>query len=311
MLSTSLRLRRLIFVTGKGGVGKTTIAAGLARTLANEGRRVLLCSVDERSDLADAFNVAPLNFRPTVVDDHLSLMAMDTEASLREYLKIYLKLPMVGRIGPIAAAFDFVATAAPGVREILTIGKLCYEVRERHYDSVIVDSPSSGHITGYLAAPQALQQLIRVGLIRNQTDWMLKLLSDESTTGVVLVTTAEEMPVNETIQLSQAIANDTTTHVAAVIVNRVLPELVVTRDLAIVDALRQRPRPFSDSHLDGLFEAAHLVRRRRSIASTHLAVLRAEISSPVPFVCLPYIFDGASPSKVVAAVAQSLDEELI
>ena len=107
---------------------------------------------------------------------------MDTEASLREYLKLHLRIPVVGRIGPLAKAFDFVATAAPGVREILTVGKLCYEVRERHYDLVVVDAPASGHIIGQLAAPQAINDLVKVGLIRTQTDWMLDILSDAQKT---------------------------------------------------------------------------------------------------------------------------------
>ena len=109
---------------------------------------------------------------------------------------------MVGRIGPLAKAFDFVATAAPGVREILTVGKLCYEVRERHYDLVVVDAPATGHIVGQLAAPQAINNLVKVGLVRSQTDWMLDILSDPATTGLVAVATPEEMPVNETIELA-------------------------------------------------------------------------------------------------------------
>jgi anion-transporting ArsA/GET3 family ATPase len=311
VLPPPLRQRRLLFVTGKGGVGKTTIAAGLARSLANEGRSVLLCSVDERVDLAEAFGLGPLRFTPTKVDDRLSVMAMDTEASLREYLKIYLKLPIVGRIGPIAAAFDFVATAAPGVREMLTIGKLCYEVRERHYDVVVVDAPATGHITGYLAAPQAMQQLVRVGLIRNQSDWMLRMLSDEQTTGVVVVTTAEEMPVNETLQLLDAISNETTTHAAGVVVNRVLPDLFVPRDDELVAVLDQRrPAPFDDPNLDGLFDAARLASERRAVGNEHLAVLRAGVASSLPIVIQPFLFDVTSPRRVVANVARSLSEEL-
>ena len=89
----------------------------------------------------------------------------------------------MGRIGPLAKVFDFVATAAPGVHEILTVGKLCYEVRERHYDLVVVDASASGHIVGQLAAPQAINQLVQVGLIRQQTDWMLDILVDPATTG--------------------------------------------------------------------------------------------------------------------------------
>ncbi len=306
-----LRDRRLIFVTGKGGVGKTTIAAGLAKALSDEGRSVLLCSIDERRDLADVFSVPPLKFQPTRVNAKLSLMAMDTEAALREYLRIYLKLPIVGRIGPVAAAFDFVATAAPGVREILTIGKVCYEVRERRYDTVVVDSPSTGHITGYLAAPQAIQQLVRVGMIRSQSDWMLSMLSDEQTTGVVVVTTAEEMPVNETLELLGAIRSDTTTHVATIIVNRVLADLFVARDAALVQRLAaSRHAPFNSSHLDGLFDAATLAGERRAVASRHLEVLRAGLPSDMPVVIQPFLFDVSSPHSIVSHVASSLAEEI-
>ena len=132
-------------------------------------------------------------------------MSMDTEASLREYLKLHLRIPVVGRIGPLARAFDFVATAAPGVREILTVGKLCYEVRERHYDLVVVDAAATGHIVAQLDAPQAINDLVKVGLIRTQTDWMLEILSDPAQTGLVAVTTPEEMPVAETLELAERV----------------------------------------------------------------------------------------------------------
>ena len=111
------------------------------------------------------------------------------------------------------------------MREILTVGKLCYEVRENHYDLVVVDATSTGHIIGQLAAPQAINQLVRVGLIRLQTDWMLDILSDPASTGLVIVTTPEEMPVNETMELAGRVREETTVDLAAVVVNRVLPEL--------------------------------------------------------------------------------------
>ena len=123
---------RLVFVTGKGGVGKTTVAAALSQLAAAHGKRVLVCEVDAKGDLASLFEAAPTSFVGREVAPGIVAMSMDTEASLREYLKLHLRIPVVGRIGPLARAFDFVATAAPGVREILTVGKLCYEVRERH-----------------------------------------------------------------------------------------------------------------------------------------------------------------------------------
>ena len=174
--------RRLVFVTGKGGVGKTTVAAGLALFAAEHGRRTLVCEVDAKGDVAAYFETGPTGFTAREVFPALWAMSMDTEASLREYLRLNLRIPVVGRIGPLAKAFDFVATAAPGVREILTVGKLCYEVREKHYDLVVVDASATGHIVGQLAAPQAINDLVKVGLIRSQTDWILDILSDPATT---------------------------------------------------------------------------------------------------------------------------------
>src|SRR6204780_1339 len=165
-------------------------------------------------------------------------MSMDTDGALREDLKLRLRIPVVGRIGPLAKAFDFVATAAPGVREILTVGKLTYEVRERHYDLVVVDAPASGHVIGQLAAPQAINDLVKVGLIRSQTAWMLDILSDAETTGLVAVTTPEEMPVNETLELVARVKAETTVRLSAVVVNRVLPELFGQREEEVFERLR-------------------------------------------------------------------------
>jgi len=211
---------KLLFVTGKGGVGKTTVAAALAQLAAQHGKRVLACEVDAKGDLSSLFEATPTDFTPREVSPGIWAMSMDTEASLREYLKLHMRIPVVGRIGPLAKAFDFVATAAPGVREILTVGKLCYEVREKHYDLVVVDAPASGHIIGQLAAPQAINDLVKVGLIRGQTDWMLEILSDHQQTGLVAVTTPEEMPVSETLELTTRVAEETTVRLSAVVVNR-------------------------------------------------------------------------------------------
>ena len=155
------------------------------------------------------FDVAALEFAPRAVDDHLDAMAMNTEDALREYLKLFVRVPLVGRIGPLARTFDFVADAAPGVKEILGVGKLAYEVRERHYDLVVVDAEASGHIVAQVGAPQVIGDLIQVGMVRDQTRWMLDIIEDPARTGVVVVTTPEEMPVVETIELLDRLAAET------------------------------------------------------------------------------------------------------
>ncbi|MEO7429973.1 MAG: ArsA family ATPase, partial [Acidimicrobiales bacterium] len=195
---TDLLDRKLLFVTGKGGVGKTTIAASLALLAAQRGKRTLVGEIDAKGNLADFYETGPTSFKEREVSPGLWAMSMNTEESLKEYLSLQLKIPLVARLGPLAHMFDFVANAAPGVKEILTVGKFLWEVRERHYDLVVVDAVATGHIAGQLAAPQAIQELVQVGMVRDQTGWMLDILADPAQTGVVIVAAPEEMPVNET-----------------------------------------------------------------------------------------------------------------
>ena len=133
--------RRLVFVTGKGGVGKTSIAAALGLLAAQQGRRVLLCEVDAKGNLADFFETGTTGFKPREVQPGLFAMSMNTEESLKEYLSLQLKLPLITRVGPLARSFDLVATAAPGVKEILTVGKLCFEVREDNLLYILDENP--------------------------------------------------------------------------------------------------------------------------------------------------------------------------
>jgi anion-transporting ArsA/GET3 family ATPase len=306
---------KLVFVTGKGGVGKTTVASALALFASLRGKRVLISEIDAKGDVAGFYEAPPTTFRASEVLPGLFAMTMDTEASLREYLKLQLRIPVVGRIGPLAKAFDFVATAAPGVREILTVGKLAYEVRERHYDLVVVDAPASGHIIGQLAAPQAINGLVKVGLIRSQTDWMLDILSDPRTTGLVAVCTPEEMPVNETIELAARVKEETTVRLSAVVVNRVLPELFGRQEEAVFDALGQAgPLAELDRLVGGgagpVLDAARLAVTMRRTRATHLDRLRHHIDPTVPMLYLPYLFTRSHGLRTTRQVAASLGEEL-
>ncbi|MFM7898055.1 MAG: ArsA-related P-loop ATPase, partial [Actinomycetota bacterium] len=122
--------RRLVFVTGKGGVGKSVVSAALARVAAADGKRVLVCEMDDKGSLAAYLGRAELAFEPTEVQPGVFAMAMNTEDSLREYIRLFLRVPIIGSLTPLARIFDFVANAAPAVKEILAVGKLCYEVRE-------------------------------------------------------------------------------------------------------------------------------------------------------------------------------------
>jgi anion-transporting ArsA/GET3 family ATPase len=311
-----------LFVTGKGGVGKTSTAAALAELSARHGRRTLVCEMDAKGALAAAFDVAELRFDPTEVQPRLHAMAMNTEDSLREYLRLFVKIPLVGRIGPLARTFDFVADAAPGVKEILAVGKLCYEVREQHYDVVVVDAEASGHIVAQIDAPRAIRDLVQVGLVRDQTNWMLDILDDPARTGLVVVTTPEEMPVVETIELLDRVRTTTKVDLAAVIANRVLPALFSDRELDTFERLDTAAgrgvvaaaAGVTPTNVDGVFLASRLLETRRRLGAGHLDHLRSAMAerslSHVPLLIVPELFTRATGRRVVTLLAEAIEAEL-
>ncbi|MCU0309671.1 MAG: ArsA family ATPase [Acidimicrobiales bacterium] len=307
--------RRLLFVTGKGGVGKTSVAAALGLLAAERGQRTLIVEIDAKGSLSDVFESGPMAFAPRQLAPNLFAMAMDTEESLKEYLRLQLRVPLLGRIGPLAKSLDFVATAAPGVKEILTVGKIAWEVKERHYDLVVVDASATGHVVGQLAAPEAINDLVKVGRVRDQTRWMLDLLSDPVITGAVVVATPEEMPVTETLELVDRLETETQVPLAAVVVNKVLPELFGRGEEEVFDRL-QAPEwsdPLSAAvggPVDPVFDGARLAVTLRRTRAEHITRLRDALPANLALLYVPYLFTRAHGLRATHNIADALGAEL-
>jgi anion-transporting ArsA/GET3 family ATPase len=310
--------RRLLLFTGKGGVGKSTVTAATALLAAQRGKRVLLVEVDAKGNLTALFEHAPVGFEPQVIHPGVSAMQMSTEASLREYLRVQVRVPVVGRIGPLARAFDFVANAAPGVKEILTIGKVCWELREAlhgraPWDLIVVDAAATGHVISQLDAPRAIQELVHVGPVREQTDWMVELLADPTLTALNVVTAPEEMPVNETIELVARARAELTVPLGAVIVNRVLPELFTHADEEVFEALRapeatERLARGAGDGVTAVLDAARLAVSLRRSRSPYLSRLREDVD--LDLLLVPYLFVRDHGLRVTRMVADALGHEL-
>jgi anion-transporting ArsA/GET3 family ATPase len=313
-MTTNLLDRKLLFITGKGGVGKTTIAASLALLAAQRGKRTLVGEIDAKGNLADFYETGPTAFKEREVSPNLWAMSMDTEESLKEYLRLQLRIPLLARIGPLARTFDFLATAAPGVREILTVGKLAWEVREDHYDLVVVDAAATGHIVGQLRAPAAINELVAVGLVREQTTWIREILTDPRTTGVVVTALPEEMPVTESLELIDALG-ETGVDVAAVVVNRVLPELFGRGEEKVFRAVRDEAASAAlaaavDGPVAPLLDGAELAVKMRRTRAEHLGELRAGLPKGVELLYVPELFQRTHGVRATRQIADALSAEL-
>jgi anion-transporting ArsA/GET3 family ATPase len=202
-LSTQLHV-----VTGKGGTGKTTVAAALAMAMAGDGKKVLLCEVEGRQGIAQLFDVPPLPYEERQIavghdGGAVYALAIDPESALLEYLAMYYRLGRAGKALDRFGIIDFATTIAPGVRDVLLTGKVYEAARRREgrdftYDAIIMDAPPTGRITRFLNVNSEVAGLAKVGPIRRQADSIMEMMRSNDTR-VHLVTVLEEMPVQETI----------------------------------------------------------------------------------------------------------------
>jgi anion-transporting ArsA/GET3 family ATPase len=217
--------KRLILVSGKGGVGKSAVAAGLSLLAQRRGLRVLAMEMASPGGLSAHFGTGPLGFQPREVRPGLHAMQMVRSDALLEYLALQLGIRGMSRLGPLARAFDALATTAPGIREIITVGKAVWEVREERWDVVIADAPPTGQIGSYLRAPATISELVPTGRIRAQAEVMSSILRTPEITELVLLCLPEELPVFETEETLRWLEKEDVAPKPTLIANRVLDEL--------------------------------------------------------------------------------------
>jgi len=238
---------RLHVVTGKGGTGKTTVAAALALALANTGKKVLLVEVEGRQSIAQLFDMPPLPYaehrlRGASGGGSLWGLAIDAEAAMIEYLDMFYNLKRSARGLKKLGAVDFVTTLAPGLRDVLLTGKVKEAVTRTEgdghptYDAVVLDGPPTGRIGKFLNATKEVASLTKFGPIQRQSVGVIDLLHSAKT-AIHLVTLLEEMPVQETIDAVDELTG-ACFRLGTVVVNRARPDLVSARQLGADGGLR-------------------------------------------------------------------------
>jgi anion-transporting ArsA/GET3 family ATPase len=291
---TALLDRSLVFVTGKGGVGKTTIAAALGVAAAEAGRRVIVCEVGRQERLAHLFRRSPLGSDEVELRPGMSATSIDPNDALREWLAKQLGSGAVATLMAQRSVFSLFVAAAPGAREMITMSK-AWEIaqperwteRSATYDLVIVDAPATGHGLAMLGTPGSYSEVARVGPIRRQAEKVRGFLSDPARAGYVAVALAEEMPVTETIELESRLGDELGVGLGAVVANALHPERFSGPELR---ALEVAERATASGETAAVLAAARAQGRRSRDQRRQLRRLRRDVDAPViglPFLAEP------------------------
>ena len=286
--------KRLLFVAGKGGVGRTTIAASLGLLAARRGKRTIVVEVARQERVSKSFRHAGVGYQETELEENLYAISIDPDKSLEEFLVDQVGSKRLAGILFNNRIFEYFAAATPGLRELVTIGKVwelaLLERRRRGdtpYDLVILDGPPTGQGLGMLRTPQTFADVARVGPVRKKALTIDAFLRDPSQTGVVSVALAEEMPVNETVEFGVKLRDQMGYGNGLVVLNALLPERFSDEDVNAIEGVNGAS---GDATVAAALRVS-LSEARRSRAQAAQLVRLEDGVGDTPIVTLPFLFD--------------------
>jgi anion-transporting ArsA/GET3 family ATPase len=307
--------KRMVVVTGKGGVGKSTVSIALALAAAREGKRVILCEVASQEHLSHVFDRAELGYHEVEMEDDVWAISIDPDDAMREYVLLQLKVRAMRDLLFKSRIFGYLAAATPGLKELVTIGKiweLALDDRKvkkgQSYDLVIVDAPATGHGVGFLQTPGTFAEVARVGPMRQQAETLDKFIRNRRHTGIVVVALPEEMPVNETAKLEQDLAKRVGVKVDRIYCNGLYPERFddsEAEQLAAVAADGLGASDEGDVLVRAASRAAVSEARRARAQREQLARLEELCSAPVS--TLPFLFEPEVGVEQIRELAEGIE----
>lgn len=297
--TSSLFRGRCVFVSGKGGTGKTTVACAVARLAAAQGRRVLLCEVDnQRPSLTPIFGVAP-EYTPREVEKNLSICNISWVEALDDWVADIVALPRLVRLITHNRVVTVFLAATPGARDLVVLMRVLRHTER--FDLVVVDMPASGNAVGMLSVAVTAHRLFEAGPIRKCAEELLALYKRPDTV-LTLVALPEEMVVNETIETTRKVATDVAgLRVPLLLLNRATPPTLTPEEVAVLQRLDEEHR----AGLAGEVVGAGIWEQSMEEATAE-ALRRLQAELPVPVLTLPVLARGEGAGRVVSQVTAAL-----
>jgi anion-transporting ArsA/GET3 family ATPase len=284
-----------VIVTGKGGVGKTTVAVALGLRAASEGKRTIVCEVSSQENASRMFEHTAVGFHEVEMEENLWSISIDPDESMREYVLLQLKVRAMRDMLFRSRIFNYLAAATPGLKELVTIGKI-WELAQldrkvkkgRKYDLVIVDAPATGHGVGFLQTPRTFASIARVGPIHSQAQTLDRFITDPDNTGTAIVALPEEMPVNESMALEKDLRDEVGVSVDRVYLNGLYPERFKKSEAEVLARLAENENGSNGATRAAARAALSEFNRAKSQRS-QLNRLRRGVEAPVK--TLPFLFE--------------------
>lgn len=309
---------KLLIISGKGGVGKTTMAAALAILAARHGKNVLVAEVEGKNLLSELFDAEPLTPEPLQLAHNLYGMNISPEEALEEYFQVQFHMKRIAKPLVGSQLVDYVTHAAPGLKDLLMLGKVWYHATKvGRFDTIVLDTPAAGHAVSMLRSPEGFLHAVPIGPLANHTKQVLNWLKDFDQVAIHLTSMAEEMPVNETIETTALLEEKLGMNVSTVLVNMLYPPLADDPVLAKrIEKLKTRDQVMAlDSSVDTdeadqLIALTSFYKARRKVQQGHRKELSDALKHTAKIVELPYVFSERFGKPELEFLADEIERQL-
>jgi anion-transporting ArsA/GET3 family ATPase len=314
--------KRLLIISGKGGVGKSTICAALALGAARLGKSVLVIEMDNKERISRLFGSPEVGYEGACVQPNIHIRNLLPMLVMDEFVATQIKSKTIAKQIVGSQIYRYFVAAAPGLKEFVTLGKIALLADEKgrggkpKYDVIILDAPASGHGVAFLRVPFAAVETVKVGWVKKQADHIIGLITDASRTMLNIVTLPEEMPVNETMEMCERVEDLLEIPIGYIIINSVYPQVLKKQNIPVFDLMKRRAetdgaKKFTRTEqkvMNVMFECHDAVTRRRELNEFYIAKLKRKL--PYDFIRLPFIFTKSFDINLIQQVSDHMMKAL-